>query len=128
MMNQFSQHARACIEASLKCHAVCLSTAMTHCIETGGRHSRPQHLRVMLDCAATCSYAADIVSHKSQIHDKVCALAADVCDLCAAECDQLDGMEDCASACREAASACRTLMQTSRPEIIAMASQLPPSG
>ena len=37
------------------CHIQCLSMAMTHCLEMGGEHSRPQHLRLMMDCAAMCA-------------------------------------------------------------------------
>jgi hypothetical protein len=108
-MNQLSQETRACIEACLRCHAVCYAMAMTHCLETGGEHLRPQHYRLMMDCVIVCAAAADLMAHKSQFHHPFCGLCADVCEACAKSCEQLDGMELCIEACRTCAAACRAM-------------------
>ena len=63
-MNQFSLETRHCIEEALRCHAICLATAMTECLETGGEHVRPQHFRLMMDCVSACQFAADLLAHK----------------------------------------------------------------
>jgi hypothetical protein len=80
--------------------------AMIHCLETGGDHVRPQHFRLMMDCAIVCESAADLMSHKSQFHHQLCGLCAEVCEACAADCEKLDGMEDCVAACRACAASC----------------------
>jgi len=109
-MNQFSQEVRDCIEQCLRCHAVCLATAMTECLEMGGNHLRPQHFRLMIDCVAVCQTAADLMAHKSQFHRQMCALCAQVCEACARSCDALSGMEECATACRSCAAACHAMI------------------
>jgi hypothetical protein len=43
------------------CHAICLSTAMTHCLEMGGEHARPQHLRLMLCLDGIAHLTAELV-------------------------------------------------------------------
>jgi len=32
------QYLRPCVEACSDCHKTCLNTAMTHCLEAGGKH------------------------------------------------------------------------------------------
>ncbi|HXJ03080.1 MAG TPA: four-helix bundle copper-binding protein, partial [Micropepsaceae bacterium] len=86
-MNQFSVETGQCIEDALRCHAVCLATAMTECLEMGGDHVRPQHYRLMMDCAAICQLAADLMLHKSQFHSRACGLCADICEACAKDCE-----------------------------------------
>ena len=109
-MNQFSQMARECIEQCLRCHAICLATAMTECLETGGDHVRPQHFRLMMDCAAACEFAADLMAHKSQFHRQSCALCAEICETCANDCAGMSGMEACVAACRACAQSCRAMV------------------
>jgi hypothetical protein len=95
-----------CIDACLDCHKTCLGTAMTHCLEEGGEHARPQHFKLMIDCAAICTTAADFMLHKSRFHKQLCHLCAEICETCAADCERLGGMDDCAAACRKCAEAC----------------------
>jgi hypothetical protein len=108
-MNQLSEETPATIAANLECHRICYAMLTTHCIETGGPHVRPQHVRLMLDCAEICKTAADAMSRKSQFHRQLCALCAEVCEACALSCDPLDGMEDCAATCRRCAELCRRM-------------------
>src|SRR6185312_11052493 len=98
-MNQLSQRTRAAIQALQQCHTVCHSMAMTHCLEMGGEHARPQHLRLMLDCAGTCAFTADALGRKSQFQAHFAALCAQVCETCGEDCDALGDMEDCVHAC-----------------------------
>jgi hypothetical protein len=108
-MHAFSRQKQACIEACLACHKTCLGMAMTHCLDEGGEHIRPQHFRLMIDCAAICATAADLIMHKSQFHRQMCALCAEICETCAADCERLDGMEECVTACRSCAAQCRAM-------------------
>jgi hypothetical protein len=126
-MNQLSQQARDTIEALQHCHAICHSMAMTDCLESGGEHARPQHLRLMLDCAAMCAFTADALGRKSQLHTRFAALCADVCETCAKDCDAVGGMEGCAAACRDCAHLCRGISRPEHAEILSMASRLPPT-
>jgi len=126
-MNQLGRQVRETIEALQHCHAICSSMAMTHCLEMGGEHARPQHLRLMLDCAGLCAFTADALGRKSQFHNSFAALCADVCETCAKDCAALDGMEDCVQACRDCARLCTQVARLDHAEILEMASRLPPS-
>lgn len=126
-MNQLSQQTQAAIEALQHCHATCHSMAMTHCLEMGGEHARPQHLRLMLDCADICAATAGFLLRKSQFHTQIVTLCADVCETCAADCEAIGGMEESAAACRACADACRIAARLDHAELLAMASRLPPS-
>ena len=50
-MHQLDPEMKSCMEACHECHVTCLHMAMTHCLEMGGRHVEPQHLKLMMDCA-----------------------------------------------------------------------------
>lgn len=129
-MNQLSQQTQAAIEALQHCHATCHSMAMTHCLEMGGEHARPQHLRLMLDCAAICAFTADALGRKSQFHGRFAALCADVCETCAEDCAAIGDMDESVTACRDCARICRDITKAEGPqqaEIRDMASQLPPN-
>jgi len=41
-----------CVETCLSCYKTCLSTAMNHCLEAGGKHVEPAHFPLMMACAA----------------------------------------------------------------------------
>lgn len=125
-MDRFSTQVRSAMEALQRCHTICLATAMTHCLDAEGPHRKPQHIRLMLDCAAACSFAADLLAHKSQFHNGVCALCADICETCAADCEKLGQMEQCVSACREVADQCGVIAKLGHAEILEMAARLPP--
>ena len=106
LSHAFSQEVTTCIEKARACALTCRAMAMTHCLESGGDHTEPQHFRLMMDCAAICDTAAAFMAHKSQFHYELCRLCADVCKACAASCEKLDGMEDCVSACQACAEHC----------------------
>jgi hypothetical protein len=126
-MNQLSQQVREAVAALQRCHAICLSMAMTHCLEMGGEHARPQHLRLMLDCAGMCAFTADALGRKSQFHTRFAALCAEVCQTCAEDCAALGEMEDCVEACRDCARLCREISRPEHAETLGMASQRSPN-
>jgi hypothetical protein len=102
----FSREIAACIEACRTCALTCRTMAMTHCLESGGRHTEPPHFRLMMDCATICDAAAAFMAHKSQFHYELCGLCSKICEACAASCAQLDGMQPCVEACRACAQHC----------------------
>jgi hypothetical protein len=125
-MNQLSRQAHEAILALQNCHLTCSSMAMTHCLEMGGEHARPQHLRLMLDCAEFCAFTADALGRKSQFHNRFAALCADICETCAKDCEALGDMEECVQACRDCARHCTAIARLDHLEILEMASQVPP--
>jgi hypothetical protein len=126
-MQSFSDQIRHCMRALAHCHTTCLSIAMTHCLEIGGAYGRPQHLRLMLDCAAICALTGDLLAHKSQFHNRMCALCAEVCETCAAGCEQLGQMDECVTSCRRAAELCTEAARLEHIVTLEAASRFPPS-
>lgn len=108
-MHAFDRQTTECIDACLECHRVCLGMAMTHCLETGGEHVKPQHFRMMIDCAVICATAADFMMHKSQFQREMCALCGSICETCATDCEKRDGMEECVEACIACAKSCAAM-------------------
>lgn len=108
-MHKMSQEMRSCIEACQRCYETCLGTAMTHCLEMGGKHVEPQHFRLMMACAEICQTSARFMLLNSPLHKRICGLCAEICDQCAQDCEQLGDMQDCVSACRRCAESCRKM-------------------
>jgi hypothetical protein len=108
-MNQLSPEVRACIEECQRCHAVCLSTAMNHCLQQGGKHVEPQHFKLMMACAEICQTAANFMLIGTPHHKHTCAECAEICEECANNCEQVGGMEDCVQQCRRCAESCRKM-------------------
>lgn len=98
-----------CIRECERCRTVCLRTALTHCLEEGGRHVEPGHFRLMLDCARICNTAAEFMLGGSRFHGQVCGVCALVCEACAESCERIGGMTDCSGACRVCAEHCRQM-------------------
>jgi hypothetical protein len=100
-----------CIENCQRCHAACLSTT-TYCLEQGGRHVEPAHLRLMLDCADICSTCEGFMLRGSDLHHLTCGVCAEVCERCATACEKMGDdprMRACAEACRRCAKSCREM-------------------
>lgn len=100
---------QACIDACTKCYQTCLQTAMNHCLETGGKHTEPDHFRLMMSCAQICQTSVDLQLSGSDFSSKFCVLCAEVCEACANSCSELDEMGDCEKVCRDCANSCRAM-------------------
>ncbi len=57
-MKHMSKDMQACIDECLRCYQTCLGTAMTPCLETGGKHVEPKPFRLMMACSEICRTAA----------------------------------------------------------------------
>lgn len=102
-------NAQSCLDACNRCHQMCLQGAMTHCLETGGEHVAPEHMRLMLNCAEICQTAANFMLSHSAFSSQVCKVCAEICDACAQDCERVGDMEECVQSCRACAEECRRM-------------------
>lgn len=100
---------QSCIDICGHCHAACLHTAMTHCLETGGKHVEADHFRLMMNCAELCQTATNFMLSGSAFHANLCGICGDVREACAKSCEAIGDMEECVKACRECAASCRKM-------------------
>lgn len=98
-----------CIDACLSCHRTCLGMLSRHCLEAGGRHVEPEHVRLMLSCAEACRTSADLMLIGSPVHRHQCAACAEICAACARSCEEVGGMDACVAACRSCEEVCRRM-------------------
>lgn len=107
-----STEMQQCIEECTRCHAICLQT-VGHCLELGGKHADPAHIRLPLDCAEICQTSANFMLRGSDLHQRTCAVCAEVCRACADDCERLAGsdkmMQECAEQCRRCAESCERM-------------------
>jgi len=98
-----------CKELCSSCRTHCQETLVRHCLQMGGEHVAPDHVKLMLDCIDICQTAADFMDRESALHAYVCEACARVCDACADSCEKIDGdeMKKCAEVCRKCAESCR---------------------
>lgn len=103
-----SQNMQKCIQNCLDCHGICLNT-VTYCLQQGGMHAEPAHIRLMLDCAEICQTSANFMLRGSELHLSTCGVCAEVCERCATSCEQMGDdaqMKACAEMCRRCAESC----------------------
>ena len=108
-MPTLTQEMKSCTEACQRCYAICLQTAMHHCLEAGGKHTEPQHFRLMMACAEICRTSAALMLIGSPSHLMQCDLCAKICEECATDCERIGGMDDRVKACRACAKECRQM-------------------
>lgn len=111
---QMSGEMQDCINNCLSCHSVCLET-INHCLQMGGEHAKPDHIKLLQDCVQICATSADFMLRMSDYHPQTCGVCAAVCEACAQECEKMatgdaaDFMQRCADACRKCAESCRRM-------------------
>lgn len=98
-----------CVERCLSCYKVCLSTAMNHCLEAGGKHVAPPHFRLMMACAEICRTSAHFMLINTPHHRHVCRECAQICEECSRDCAKTGDMDECVAACEACAEACRKM-------------------
>lgn len=102
---------QACIQECTNCSQVCLENVQ-HCLEKGGKHAEPQHIRLLLDCAEICQTSANIMIRGSDLHGQVCGVCADACRACARSCEAFADdaeMQRCAETCHRCEQSCREM-------------------
>lgn len=112
MMNEthtsVTQEMRECIEECKSCHDVCIES-VSYCLQMGGEHANPNHIRTLLDCADICATSANFMLRGSELHPRTCEVCAEVCERCADSCEQFkddEMMQHCAQICRSCAESC----------------------
>lgn len=110
-MHHIQKEMRDCIALCWQCRALCQETLFSHCLEMGGEHVAPNHVKLMADCIQACQVAADFMTRDSALHVSTCAACADICEACAKSCDAIDSkeMKQCAEFCRQCAKSCRDM-------------------
>jgi len=109
--SMIDERMRTCVQECNNCHDACTETIL-HCLEMGGLHAEPKHIRTMLDCAEICKTSADFMLRMSDFHSQVCGVCADVCERCEAECERFKDdpmMQQCADACQNCARSCHDM-------------------
>jgi hypothetical protein len=109
MSHSRQQALQAGAHHSQECESICIRT-IQHCLQTGGKHTEPNHIRLLQDCADVCESSAKHFARDSKYNGGVGNLCAQICDDCAASCDKFANdpqMKACADACRACAAACR---------------------
>jgi hypothetical protein len=102
---------RACIQECQNCQNVCTET-ITHCLQIGGDHAEPNHIRLQMDCAEICLTSANFMLRMSDLHAETCGVCAEVCERCAEDCERFgddEMMQQCAQACRSCAQSCHEM-------------------
>jgi hypothetical protein len=104
-LGEFSEQMLVCIQNCQDCHRACLQT-LTYCMNQGGPHAEPEHLRLLMDCADICATSAAFMLRASDLHAVTCAACAEVCRRCADDCAALSDdlrMQALADTCRHCA-------------------------
>jgi Domain of Unknown Function (DUF326) len=112
---EISQKMRECINECQNCHDVCLET-IRHCLEVGGEHAEPDHIRLLQDCAEICQTSTNFMLRASDMHTLTCGVCAEVCDCCVEDCERFGDdpvMQQCAEACRSCAQSCHEMARGS---------------
>jgi hypothetical protein len=103
---------RECIANCSDCHEICVATVQ-HCLELGGAHASPDHIRTLLDCAQACDTCRDFMLRGSDLHPRFCGDCAEACERCAQSCERVgaddDLMRECVAICRRCAETCRAM-------------------
>lgn len=100
-----------CIQNCTDCHNICVQTS-AYCIQMGGEHVEPGHLKSLLDCAEMCRASIDFMLRGSSLHSHVCGVCAEACERCAQNCIEFDDdaqMRACTQECMRCADSCREM-------------------
>lgn len=102
---------RSCIDACYACAAECDHCA-TACLYEPDPKTMAECVKLDIDCAEVCRYAAGAMARDSQCVAQICGLCAEICDRCGAECEKhnTDHCQACAVACRRCADECRRMV------------------
>ncbi|MDI7860962.1 four-helix bundle copper-binding protein [Rhizobiaceae bacterium n13] len=108
-MHHQSAAMKECIDNCLNCYRECLSTAMSHCLDMGGEHTKPAHFRLMMACAEICRTSAHFMLIGTEHHKHTCRECSEICRECADDCERIGDMASCVEACRRCAQSCERM-------------------
>ncbi len=101
---------QACIEACLKCAALCNHCASA-CTQEEDVKMMASCIQLDMECAAACYAAAQLMSLGSSKAQDICRLCAALCEACSNECGKHETAHcrECAEACKECAEECHKM-------------------
>ncbi|RYZ64774.1 MAG: four-helix bundle copper-binding protein [Proteobacteria bacterium] len=108
---------QSCIENCTKCHQASLNV-ITHCLQQGGDHVDPQHIRLLQDCANICATSADFMLRGSDLHVLTCGACAEICLQCSEACASFSDdavMKACADLCYKCHESCYAMSSGQEP-------------
>jgi len=97
-----------CVQECRDCAQICAET-IQHCLQKGGKHADPAHIKLLMDCVEICETSASFMIRGSEHHDVTCGACAEICKACAESCEKMADdpqMKKCAEACRRCADSC----------------------
>ena len=101
-----------CAQNCHECAETCLET-VNYCLQKGGEHAKPEHIRLLLDCAEICDTSHNFIARESDLHGTVRNVCAEICERCAESCEMMgdndEQMKKCADICRKCADSCRQM-------------------
>jgi hypothetical protein len=110
-MPHLSAEMQQCIDACSSCHETCVDT-VNYCLSKGGKHTAPDHIMLLLDCAQICASSADFMLRGSKFLRETCRTCAAVCRACAESCRKMGDdaqMTRCANECDACAKSCERM-------------------
>lgn len=113
---QSSVDLRDCIRECEECHDICAET-VSYCLQKGGDHAEPDHIRLLLDCAEICQTSANFMLRVSDLHTETCRACAVVCQRCAESCQRMTNdaqVKRCAEVCRRCGESCERMAGAGR--------------
>jgi hypothetical protein len=101
---------QSCIEACLKCAAVCNHCASS-CAKEEDVKMMARCIQLDMECAAICYAAAQLMSLGSERAKDICAICAKLCEACGQECGkhQNEHCLECATICKQCVEECRKM-------------------
>lgn len=103
-------HYQSCIEACLRCAAICNHCASSCTLEKD-IEMMARCIQLDMECAVTCYATAQLMSLGSDQAKEFCRICAALCENCGAECTKHSNehCQECANVCKECASECRKM-------------------
>lgn len=101
---------RSCIDACLRCAAICNYCASS-CTKEEHVKMLVRCIQLDFECATICYVTAQMMSLGSAKAIDLCQVCADICIVCAYECGKQDTVhcKACAKVCHECAEECRKI-------------------
>lgn len=95
------------IELCLRCHQECTET-FQYCLQRGGEHVDPHHLKLMQTCIEICYVSAKFMMLQSPYQHMLCEVCSQICLACAKSCEELhdDALAECIRTCLQCADVC----------------------
>ncbi len=101
---------KTCIEACLKCAAVC-NHCESSCTQEDDVKMIAKCIQLDMECAAICYASAQLMSVGSESAKDLCRICATICDAYGNECSKhhTQHCQECAEACQQCAEECRRM-------------------